>query len=217
MLLRWLFLFALLANAILFFWYSLQIPPEVRQQNTQANAGHELRLVSEIDPALLIRTDIQQEQWCQVFVGLANEVQGQAVVSLMLEQGFQAYVRQSERQVVESYTVDIELPVDLEKRLAVMDLIEKYERKLLNEDELGNHYKVNAFASASAAEDFAGLFKRLDVQVQIKAKQRTEKQYVVSVIETSDRKLSKEIKEVVQESYSLIKIEKKLCEGVAKP
>ncbi|EAR61097.1 hypothetical protein MED92_04564 [Oceanospirillum sp. MED92] len=34
MLLRWLFLFALLANAILFFWYSLQIPPEERQQNT---------------------------------------------------------------------------------------------------------------------------------------------------------------------------------------
>ncbi|PIE42575.1 MAG: hypothetical protein CSA47_00090 [Gammaproteobacteria bacterium] len=215
MLLRWVFLFTLLANAIVLFWYAVQ-KPEL-QQGEVAAFGHPLRLVTEMNPDVLVRKNVKQTQWCSEFGGVDNQVKAAALVGFILEQGFQASYRADERRVVKGYEVVVTIPVALEQRLAAMDFIAAYEKQDIEEYEPGFEYVLQGFVDRESAMEAVARLATLSIPSRVKVIKAVETQYVVTVIESGDRDLSKEIKEVVQERYSVVKNEKKSCEGVAKP
>lgn len=215
---RWLFLFLLLANAIVMMWYSLQIPESKKQTVRQSVTANELKLVSEISAdALSINVKRHEVESCTFFYGLETAAHGDALVSFVRENGFEAESLEYTELVEVDFTVVVALPDSLNERLEVLDYLEQYEHKQLDEGVLGFEYVLTGFIDRESAELKVAELNAIGIQNELHSSQREEKTYTVIVSERFDRNLSNEIKEIVRETYSLEKIEKKVCERVAKP
>lgn len=208
---RWFFLFLLLANAITLLWHSLHVAPVV-QAERQAEASIQLRLVSELASV----DEIPKKSECFYFRGLEAEVEALAVSSLINEKGFVADVVSRLSSVEYGYQLLVLLPERLELKLTAMDIIERHGGFLVEQD-ADDEYRFEEIADKSVALSKMEMLRAEGLNVELQPRQKLIKYYDVRVKQSIDRKLPNKIKEVVKERYSLQKIEKKVCKGVAKP
>ena len=220
MMLRWVFLFLLLANAVSLLWYSgLQDSAQSVELEVQDPSVQTLRLVSELDQRLLaVATEpAPASNECLFFQGFSSEVSATAVVEFFAEQGFDANVDKDTQAVISDYSLNIAIPDELEKSMLLLDELESKGWQV-SEDEFltGGSIKVGQFTTRVEAEQVVQSFAEQKYSADIIANKHIETGYAVVVLQTAGRNLSKEIKEVVLESYSDIKIIKKVCSGVAR-
>ena len=210
-------LFGLLANAVFFLWYSLHKPAQAVGGVKQAEGVKTLRLVSEIDPELLVYRNegVGLSSSCVDFSGFDTRVSADAVRQFVYEQGFKSEIREKISKVVHSIRVVITMPNGLSERLEAIDYIEAYQDSLIEELDLGSEYVLVDIGGLDKANRISKELDAAHIKNRVEYSEEKEVQYTVRVFEGIDRKLSNEIKEVVQESYSLQKNEKKVCEGVA--
>lgn len=220
MMLRWLFMFLLLGNAVLLLWYSgFQEHKRVAAENPQPSGVQTLRLVAELDERLISKAEPEKAAIteCLLFQGFKTAVSAAAVVEFVVEQGFDAEVEQASRKVVSHYTLNVATPEELERSMLLLDELEARGWQV-TEDEIlaGGNISVGRFSTQAEAERTALALGARQYKVSIAPTERVEDYYIVAVFQSVDQKLSKEIKEVVLESYSDIKIAKKVCSGVAR-
>ncbi len=212
---RWLFLFILLANAVVLLWFAVQQKAPGQGVKQEADLGR-LPLLSEIDKTQLTRIDADSPTQCVRFAGFADEVSAIAVERFIQEQGFDVY-REQERTVAASSELVLTVPDGLVEKMQLLDLLEQQFEQQVDEANFVYEYRLSGVRDQADANRKKQMLANQGVAAAVKVIERPIMQYTVIAVELSDRKLSKEIKEVVLESYSLQKIEKKVCEGVAKP
>ena len=230
--LRWLFLFLVLINALVLFWYSLSQneaagltatakPVEAIKAKKDALHFQQLKLLSEVDESLLQsrskdRQVTQITSECIYFTGFESEISAQAVVKFVAEQGYSAQFVTDIVTTIDSYYLTVSVPVDLIPRLSLLTVLEDMGSPVTEDDLVaGGSIKVVEGATKSQAEKAMTHIKQRGHSAKLQTVERSTPRYTVVVKEEFGRKLSKEIKEVVQESYSFSKIEKKVCTGVA--
>jgi hypothetical protein len=217
--LRWCCLFALLANAIMLLWYSSQISTSaIRAQGNIGSAGT-LRLVSEINPKSLVWLKPREPEIysCVEFTNFKSVVNAKAVQRLVVEEGFEAEVLAEDKVIQYNYRIALILPDGLGDRLDVFDYLEQQEGIELQEQALGFEYELMRFKNKQDAELKSSELQAIGISSKVKYDEEQQQRFIVRVFESIDRKLSNKIKEVVLESYSLEKNEKKVCERVASP
>lgn len=213
--LRWLCLFLLLANAILFLWFSLQVEPKQAVVDAERDGLQQLKLVSEmtLPEGGLSVASVK----CTLFSGLETEVQAIALVQLIVSEGGKAAYKFLGDKRVATYALVINLPQDLQQRLTVLDILETNGHNEIDDELLGYEYVLEGFSEKNAAQEQMAELARINVVSVVESRYSIKQNYQVVMDSSIGRILSNKIKEVVKEKYSLIKIEKKVCEGVAKP
>jgi hypothetical protein len=212
--LRWVALFALLANAVLFLWYAIQVAP-VADKASAAVDIDTLRLVSEINPKSLawLQSDVETSS-CVEFDGFGSRVKASAVKRFVYEQGFTSEIDQVRVSGERNHRVVVMLPTQLNERMKVIDYLARTEKRALDEM-LDFEYAITGFKDRHAAEKKLAQLKGAKIKARIEFDSVNQLRFKVRVFEYIDRKLSNEIKEVVVESYSVEKNEKKVCQRVA--
>lgn len=215
--LRWCCLFALLANAIMLLWYSSQISTSVTRAADIIGSTGTLRLVSEINPKSLVWLKPRESETysCVEFANFKSVVNARAVQQLVMEEGFEAEVLAEDKVIKHNFRIAVVLPDGLEDRLDVFDYLEQQEGIELQEQALGFEYELMRFKNKQDAELKSSELQAIGISSQVKYDEEQRQRFIVKVFESIDRKLSNKIKEVVLESYSLEKNEKKVCERVA--
>ncbi|WP_415895334.1 hypothetical protein ACMXYQ_16675 [Neptuniibacter sp. PT34_22] len=215
---RWLFLFLLLANAVLLFWHSIQIEPQVIEASDTRKQLNTLKLVAEMDQDALEKLKVEKssQQECLWFAGFETDVKAAAVTQFIVGLGGQAEYKAKE-VVVASYVVVISLPEDLKKRLALMDYLENKGLSEVSDELLDFEYSLEGYSNKESAVEQVEVLSSLAIDSRVEKRESTGTRYVVVMDTSVDRNLSSKIKEIVKENYSFIKIEKKLCKRVAKP
>ncbi|WP_415899441.1 hypothetical protein [Neptuniibacter sp. QD48_11] len=215
---RWLFLFLLLANAVLLFWHSIQLEPETNKTSEARQQLNTLKLVTEMDQGALekLKAEKSSQQECLWFAGFETDVKAAAVTQFIVGLGGQAEYKAIEVAVA-SYVVVISLPEDLKKRLALMDYLENKGLSEVGDELLDFEYSLEGYSNKELAVEQVKVLSSLAIDSRVEKRESTGTRYVVVMDASVDRNLSSKIKEIVKENYYFIKIEKKLCKGVAKP
>lgn len=215
--LRWCCLFALLANATMLLWYSSQISTSATRAEENIGSTGTLRLVSEINPKSLVWLKPRKSELysCVEFTNFKSFVNAKAVQQLVVEEGFDAEVLAEDKVIKYNYRIVLVLPDGLEDRLDTLDYLELQEGIELEEEALGFEYELMRFKNKQDAELKFSELQAVGISSQVKYDEGQQQRFTVRVFELIDRKLSNKIKEVVLESYSLEKNEKKVCERVA--
>lgn len=217
--LRWVCLFGMLANALVLLWYSSQIGMSVTRTEGGVGSTDTLRLVSEINPNSLVwlKPKTSEIYSCVEFSGFKAVINAKAVLQLVMEEGFEAEVLSEDKIIEHNYRIVLALPDELEARLDALDYLEKHEGIELQERALGFEYVLMHFEDEQDAELKSSELHAVRISNQVNYDEEVQKRFTVRIYESIDRKLSNKIKEVVLESYSLEKNEKKVCERVASP
>ncbi|WP_415889539.1 hypothetical protein ACMXYV_16710 [Neptuniibacter sp. SY11_33] len=215
---RWLFLFLLLANAVLLFWHSIQLEPEANEISDTPQQLSTLKLVAEMDQSTLdrLKVDSADQKECIWFTGFDSDVKAAAVTQFIVGLGGQAEYKVIDT-VATDYVIVISLPQDLEKRLALMDYLEKQKLSEVGDELLDFEYSLEGYRTKESAVEQVTALSRIEIDSRIEMRESNKKHYIVTMDAPIDRNLSNKIKEIVKENYSFIKIEKKLCKRVAKP
>lgn len=215
---RWLFLFLLLANAVLLFWHSIQLEPEANEISDTPQQLSTLKLVAEMDQSTLdrLKVDSADQKECIWFTGFDSDVKAAAVTQFIVGLGGQAEYKVIDT-VATDYVIVISLPQDLEKRLALMDYLEKQKLSEVGDELLDFEYSLEGYRTKESAVEQVAALSRIEIDSRIEMRESNKKHYIVTMDAPIDRNLSNKIKEIVKENYSFIKIEKKLCKRVAKP
>lgn len=215
---RWLFLFLLLANAVLLFWHSIQIDPETNQVEGARTQLNSLKLVAEMDQRAIEKLKLKKsdQKECYWFTGFESDVKAAAVTQFIVGLGGKAEYETAKGAAVE-YVIVISLPQDLEKRLALMDYLERNGLSEVGDELLDFEYSLDGYHNKKLAIEQVEALSSMAIKSRIEERESNKNHYVVVMDSPIDRNLSNKIKEIVQENYSLIKIEKKLCKRVAKP
>jgi len=219
--LRWLFLFLLLANVVVLFWFSSFTTEKNKKADNRPEQLQSIRLVSEMDPSALVSRDRlkvkKDPAHCVYFIGFDSQVSAEAVIEFLREQGINGTTIPG-RKSISSYIVETVVAQGLSDRMLLLDYMDSNGIEgEADELESGANLVLGRFSVESEAKAQLRQLDQLGLTSVMRIEKRWSDHISVMVYESVDRKLSKEIKEVVQERYSLRKIEKKLCEGVAKP
>ncbi len=214
---RGLFLLLLLSNALLFLYYALQ-RAEVGPQALLGDST-ELKLVSEV-PRLQQRTrpdTIAAGQHCITLSGI-DRADDLARIEAYLQQGGYVVQRDVERQRSRTgFALVLEAPADNAERLALLDRLDMAGIVPESRGEGRLHFFLGSFASEAAAVAQQRRLQQQGIAVRLHETERLEERYRVRILLSSGRALSNEINAVLQKAYPGIKIEKNVCEGVARP
>lgn len=216
---RWCFLILLLINSIYFGW-------QLRQADRQVSVVlstpmNQLRLLSEEDRSLLLPRQVTRvkaepvETWCQVVSGIGSEAlarQWQERLELM---GLTALVRLGDVEQQSHYLLSLEQPMERSAQQA----LERYLRSQDVAIEIVRHadrwvYMIGRYDSRSdlnRARDRWHYKLPLVESVNVSSVQ----QFELWIEVDSSLKTGNKISELEDLFDSAIKIEKKLCKGVA--
>lgn len=222
MILRWVFLFLLLANAISLFWYAQQEEVSAKQQAEQPG-GQTIRLLSEMpEGSLVLRNDSQgavdslENAVCLLYRGFKEKPQAQEVENILQRQGAITRLSVTEQDEVIAYSLNVTISSQLTTRLQHLEVLaEEGLLKPEQMDEVGLDLIVGRYKDVADAEQQQQRLLAQGVTAELAPEYRNSNRYNVAVVRGIDRNLSNKINEVVKNSYSWIKIEKKVCEGVA--
>lgn len=221
MFLRWLFLFLVLANALILLWYSSFVAEEKVPVASKAQQLESIRLLSEIDPGALKLKGVQaksEPEECITFSAISQKQVRDWLVSQARAEGLitEAF---AESDTESLYVIKVDV-VDADySRLALVDYLRE-SRGLevgLQDLEPGALYVLGRFADRTEAEKELQQVVIAGVPAYLVLEKIEDTQYRVVIYEETGRKLSSEIKGLVAERYSDIKITKKVCERVARP
>ncbi|WP_417226963.1 hypothetical protein [Amphritea sp.] len=216
---RWCFLILLLINGAYLGWQMQQ--PERHKAVSPANVTS-LRLLSEEDRSLLLPRRVSTatenqpaEAWCQVVRGIEVEAVAYQWQERLERLGLTALVAPADIEQVQGYELTLDQPIEanvqrvLEARLVAQGLGVETVR-------LGSRwvYIVGRYPTREtlneARDGLLGVFQLGEYQVVSQIRQ-----YEVWIEADGSSETSNKIKEVDDFFDSSIKIEKKLCKGVA--
>ncbi|MBY4676883.1 hypothetical protein [Marinobacterium arenosum] len=225
---RWLFLFLMLANAILLFWYAQQsvVPDRGRES---AAEGLPLALVSEQPPAALrsvvgegAAVDGERPELPCFMIGVIdNTLTAERIVEFFSVRGYRARINQQSDERVVGYQVGLPAPDGDAARVALLRQLDA--AGVVPESRMVQgrlQFVLARYASERQAADFvAGLAAKLapDLQPAISPVQQLDWTYLVQIDGPFDQEMSSKINAIVRKAYPELKIEKKLCKGVALP
>ncbi len=216
--LRWLFLLLLLANAVVLLWAALlQREPRVASPEVVVQ-GVEVRLLSEVEPGQL-RTLSEagvDQALCVSYVGLSARSDADQVAQLMQRYGLAPVVEQETVRRAAGFELVLTVPQDAQERIALIERLQALgvvpESSPRGAQLLLGRYDFEAEAEA-AREPFLGI----GLAPELRVLERLDELFEVVLPVDSDRNLFNKINRVLQQSHPDVKIEKKLCKGVATP
>ena len=212
---RWIFVLLLLINALYFGWH-MQKPSEQAMTDVLPANVARVRMLSEVDVSLLLpRQNIQEsrQSWCQVVSGLKTVAKAIELQQALQQRGVLAELRTEDKEQPLAYELIVDRPVD-----AAEALLANLEQLDINPEAItlngSDRYIVGRFGSRteanSALDRFVGLFTPVVYQVVSK-----DVAYQVWVSTEMDDKTFSKINELSAFFPRGIKIEKKVCKGVA--
>ncbi|HSG04564.1 MAG TPA: hypothetical protein VLA39_12650 [Marinobacterium sp.] len=208
--LRWVFLLALLANALLFFWYAQKyhFAQSVSQPDFKPSV---LRLPSELRAGESL---MPRPRECASFAPLSSEYEASRLVELLREQGFAADYTPMP-PVEDGVRLEYPLPADAEARIAVLDDLARAGWVPESRD---GALVLGSYADQQAAQTMlASLPQQVADKTRIKSVLRASGDFKVSTSYLVGYEITSEIKQLINDSWLGIKFEKNLCEGVASP
>ena len=222
---RWVFLFLLLANAISLFWFAQQTESVKKADLPVEQKVQQIRLISEMPEGSLrlrksennsAKNDVEGF-WCASLQGLTNEQNAVALRASLLKHGIFAEIQETLDSSVVGYEAVFTVPDELEARLYLLDFMEK--NGVLSGDlepESGLQLSVGSYEAEAQARALVTELSLQGVMASVRPLSADVQRYDVAIQARTDRKLSNKIKALVENSYSEVKIEKKVCEGVAR-
>lgn len=221
MFLRWLFLFIALANVVILLWYSSFVTEENVPVASQSQKLDSIRLLSEMEPGVLKLKGEQAESKpdeCITFSEISQKQVSDWLVSQARAEGLMTESF-TESELERFYVIKVDVIDTDESRPALVDYLRE-SRGLevgMQDLESGALYVLGRFTERAEAEKELQQVVIAGVPAYLVLEKIEDIEYMVVVYEESGRKLSSEIKELVVERYSDIKITKKVCERVASP
>lgn len=214
---RWIFVLLLLINALYFGWH-MQKPSEKAMTDVLPANVSPVRMLSEVDVSLLLpRQNIQEsgQSWCQVVSGLKTVAKAIELQQALQQRGVLAELRTEDKEQPLAYELIVDRPVDVDAAEALLANLEQLD---INPEAItlngSDRYIVGRFGSRteanSALDRFVGLFTPVVYQVVSK-----DVAYQVWVSTEMDDKTFSKINELSAFFPRGIKIEKKVCKGVA--
>lgn len=214
---RWIFVLLLLINALYFGWH-MQKPSEQAMTDVLPANVARVRMLSEVDVSLLLpRQNIQEsrQSWCQVVSGLKTVAKAIELQQALQQRGVLAELRTEDKEQPLAYELIVDRPVDVDAAEALLANLEQLD---INPEAItlngSDRYIVGRFGSRteanSALDRFVGLFTPVVYQVVSK-----DVAYQVWVSTEMDDKTFSKINELSAFFPRGIKIEKKVCKGVA--
>lgn len=225
---RWLFLFLMLANATLLFWYAQQaVGPD--HGDEAAVEGLPLVLVSEQPVASLRRVtaegmgagDEPVARPCFMIGVIDNMLTAERIVEFFSVRGYRARINQQSQARVVGYQVRLPAPDGDAARIGLLRQLDAAGVVPESRMEQGRlQFVLARYRSDEEAERFAaGLAGALAAEfaLEIVPVEQADWRYRVQIDGPFDQEMSNKINAIVQKAYPELKIEKKLCEGVALP
>lgn len=222
---KWLLIFLLLINVIVFFGFVMQGQEAPARPDVEVEQAFELRLVSEVAPDSLIKIAEQQEQgdaqaWfvegvCISYEGIKDQKSADDIAGFMAEQGLSPIIFM-QTVAAEIYQVLVAVPDETEARLALESTFQAKGISLTLADINGEAvYQVGNYASAEEAEEARLGLLSVSIELQLREVVGTQSAFFVQLADDVDRNLINKINDVLKLTYETLKIEKKVCKGVA--
>jgi len=218
--LRWLFVFLVLANLLFLLWHSTFLTEA--QQSVHANPEplNNIRLLAEMDSDMLKKRQAQDPppMVCHYFSGFAQPEASEGLLALAAAEGLHAEVLSNVR-VEDKYVIKVEMSDLTDSRQALIAFLR--ETRGIGVDpqelELNGLYVLGQYENRREAEKELQQVVLSGVAAYLVLEEVEETQYTVVVYAEDGRNLSSEINGLVASRYSAVKIEKKVCPGVARP
>ena len=223
---RWFFILLLLVNAVYFGWHLRQVEPAVDQVTT--NDVARIRLLAEVDASLLLPREgiavsveenslpvVAEEPWCQLVSGIRDSVTAENLVQRLQELGQQAVIEPLNEERVLAYELTLPQPgVESERQALIGNLRELGHSVELVELNRKAVYIIGRYPTRTemnrARSMLVGLFDPGIYQVVAK-----DNRYRVWVEIEEGSESGSKIKQLAEYFPRGIKIEKKVCKGVA--
>lgn len=223
---RWLFILLLLVNAVYFSW-QMQSSEELHIAKPVPADVARLRLLSEVDQSLLLSRELPQQKvqevqevslaqsWCQVIEGIASLNDAEELQLKLLAAGVESSISVSDEEQVLAYELIVRQPSAAEADVALLSNIKAMglavERIPLNG---GSAYILGRYGKRSevnqAQERLSGVLRSEIYQVVSK-----DGLYQVWIDNDEVSETPNKINDLREYFQHGIKIEKKVCKGVA--
>ena len=225
---RWLFLFLMLANAIVLFWYATTQPRD--EVEVQA-AGNELGLtlvdevpanqrIARVDP---VRSGLEAlapapSVSCFMIGATEDLMTAQRIMNFFSERGQEALINQQPEPRLVGYQLILAAPDGDAARLRMLDQLDRVGVVPESQMEAGRlQFVIGAFNTRAEVDAQSRRLKSMSLSPVVKPLEVNDWSYFVQVNGPFDHKMSNKISKIVRKAYPAIKIEKKLCKGVALP
>jgi len=225
---RWFFLFLMLANATLLFWYATTRP---RSEPVETARVSELgvKLVSEMPAEQLlprvdpIRVGVEAlapapTVSCFVIGDTDDLMTAQRIMNFFNQRGQQVFIKQQAAPRVIGYQLVLPAPDGDAARLDLLDRLDRL--GVVPESQMGDgrlRFVIGIFENRFKAERELGRIKAAQLNVGLSPVEVDDWSYFVQINGPFGQEMSNKINAIVQKAYPMIKIEKKLCKGVATP
>ncbi|MGH1463268.1 MAG: hypothetical protein ACRBB6_14680 [Neptuniibacter sp.] len=219
--LRWLFLFLALANSILLFWFSSFVSEVDRSEVEVKDHLNNIRLLNEMDVEALklkVSDESQESDSCISFEGFRNVQAVEWLVGLVRAQGLVA-THSSVAKEKSMYVVKIEVSDEEQQRRTLAEYLRRNRGLEMRAQDIepSSKYILGRFVQRLKAEQELQKVVLAGIAAYMIFEKVESVQFSVVVHEGIERKLSSEIKGLVTDRYSDVKISKKVCERVARP
>lgn len=222
---KWLLIFLLLINVIVFFGFAMRGQEAPARPDVEVEQAFELRLVSEVAPDSLIKIAEQQEQgdiqaWfvegaCISYEEIKEQKSADDIAGFMAEQGLSPIIFM-QTVAAEKYQVVVAVPDEVEARLALESRFQTKGISLtmanINDEAV---YQIGSYASADEAEKARLGLLSVSTELQLHEVLDTQRAFSVQLADDVDRNLINKINDVLKLTYETLKIEKKVCKGLA--
>ncbi|GGO87684.1 hypothetical protein GCM10011348_41430 [Marinobacterium nitratireducens] len=219
--LRWLFLLLLLANAVVLLWAAMMRPDQSREPlPPPADAGRELRLLSEVSSGALTLRPVQPQaapsNLCLVYEGFADRLAADQAAVLMRSNGLDPQVEVETEMLPDGFELVLDLPASSAERLALIERLDGLGIVPEGRPDDGV-LKLGRFTGEGGAGDELERFGEAGLAPQLRPLERPRERFRLLIPAATDRELFNKINRVLENTQPEIKIEKKVCEGVASP
>ncbi|MCV6588778.1 MAG: hypothetical protein OIF57_07105 [Marinobacterium sp.] len=225
---RWLFVFLMLANAIVLFWYA-STQPRAQSDVVLDDTGLGLPLVSEMpESQLLARVDPVRQGLvsltpsetvsCFVIGETYQLATAQRIMNFFSERGQNAFINQRALPRPIGHEVILAAPDGDAARLSMLSQLDQMGIEPESRMENGRlQFVVGTFVEKEMASRQLRQLKRIRTGMRINTVSVNDWSYSVQINGPFDHEISSKINGIVRKAYPSIKIEKKLCKGVASP
>lgn len=220
---KWVLLFLLLANVLVFFGYSMLQAPEKRYATLEISRALELRLVSEVPTEALRHWSENAPQdesaqtgaiQCLEYSGIRQQTDADEIVRFLTEQGMEPLILLDYARARRFHLL-LPVPSGVESQQRLLARFQALQAKLQPWPQNPDYYLIGEYASRSLAERQKAALGKLAMTAQVGQAPAMVQGYRIRLKAPESSDLLNRINGLLQETYSQLKIEKKRCQGVA--
>jgi hypothetical protein len=222
---KWVLIFLLLVNVIVFFGFAMRGQDAYIRSDEEVVQAFELRLVSEVAQDSLIKIADQKKQddiqpWfvegaCILYEGISDQKIADKIAGFMSEQGLSPIIL-VQTVATEKYQLILAVPEEIETRLALESQLQEKDFLLtVANTNAKEFYQFGNYASAEEGDKARQGLLSVSLALQVQAVVGAKKTFSIQLADDIDRNLINKINDVLKLSDETLKIEKKVCKGVA--